>query len=733
MNTIIFLVVIWVIWQIFKPRTKSSSDSVQRRPVDYPSKYQQSSVPPDSVWVSSGEERIISSYTIKGGLIYFGTGLLSVRGWNKEPALIDPSLPVDKSTNDWEGKQINYWPSYSNISGIARNTYLKWLANGKNDPSINIGYVFLYFYGLERRILADTRESTKAASEVEIILIELRRLREIYKTNYSFNQYSSNLIDYLEIIQSKDKLYNSSIDVEGLISYELPLKLRVGLAQLAADGIPLSPDWALAWVQSDPENRLRTPARRCKEEFQRLFHLNYKEKFGEGLLLIPNKAKLRVNYRPASQTFSGAMELSYNDLYDVSMLKEPLNKLRKIADRCIDQLDAYSRYLGRNSDKQNPLVAWALLPDKIIIGSQIKEIEMLSKWFKDNLGVSKIIQADLSTLWDQIPSINQKEIGKQEILALSQLLSKLGVGIEPDLRFGSPIVTSGTIVLFNLPPDSPMASSLEYSVATTVLRLATAVSTSDGNISQDEKKYLERKLEILFNLSQAEKVRLKAYTQYLFLTPSNFAGIKKQLQALDLKQRENIGKFLVDIAQADGFVDPNEIKILNKIYSILDLDAQDLYSQAHVAATEPVKIESSDVPQKGFTIPSQPKKKREGKVELDMVEIERKIAETAEVTVMLNNIFSMEDSGETQFVQEPVNKDGIMGLDSENSRFARLLVEKSAWTREELEQLAAKQNLLLDGVLDTINDASFRAFDEPFFEGTDEIELNDKIVKEILK
>jgi hypothetical protein len=116
-----------------------------------------------------------------------------------------------------------------------------------------------------------------------------------------------------------------------------------------------------------------------------------------------------------------------------------------------------------------------------------------------------------------------------------------------------------------------------------------------------------------------------------------------------------------------------------------------------------------------------------------MVEIERKIAETAEVTVMLNNIFSMEDSGGSQFVQEPVNKDGIMGLDSENSRFARLLIEKSAWTREELEQLAAKQNLLLDGVLDTINDASFRAFDEPFFEGTDEIELNDKIVKEILK
>ncbi|MDP3041815.1 MAG: TerB N-terminal domain-containing protein [Candidatus Omnitrophota bacterium] len=733
MSTIIFLIVVWAFWQILKPKAQNSSDSLQRKSTDYQPKYQPTSVSPDSVWVPSGEERIISGYTIKGGLIYFGTGLLSVRAWNKEPALIDPTLPVDKSTNDWDGRQINYWPSYSNISATARNAYLEWLANGRNNPTVNIGYVFLYFYGLERRILVDIRESSKAALEKEIILTELKRLREIYRSNYSFNQYSSNLIDYLEIIDSKYKLYSSPIDVEGFVGYEFPLKLRVGLAQIAADGNPLSPDWALAWVKSDPENRLRTPAHRCKEEFQKLFYLNYKEKFGEGLLLVPNKTKLRVNYRPASQTFTGAIEASSSELYDVSMLKEPLNKLRKIADMCIDQLDAYSRYLGRNPDKYNLLVAWALLPDKIIISSQSKDLQMLSVWLKDNLGTSKILQTDLSTVWNQIPSINQKEIGKQEVLALSQLLSKMGVGIEPDLRFGSPLVTSGAMVLFNLPPDFPLAPSLEYSVATTVLRLTTAVSAADGNISQDEKEYLERKLEMLFNLSQAEKVRLKAYTQYLLLAPSNFSGIKKQLQAFDLKQRENIGKFLVGIAQADGFIDPNEIQILNKIFSILDLDVQNLYSQAHAAATEPVKIESGDVLQKGFTIPSEFKKRRGVKVELDMVEIERKIAETAEVTAMLNNIFSAEDSVGAQSIPEPADEDGIMGLGPENSRFVRLLVAKSIWTRGELEQLAAKQNLLLDGVLDTINDSSFRSFDEPFFEGTDEIELNDKIVKEILK
>jgi len=732
MSTVAFFIIIWVIWQIIKPKKQDSPSPVQKKSPDYSPRYQPSSVSPDSVWVSGGEERIISGYLIKGGLFYFGTGLLSVRGWNKEPALIDPSLPVDKTTDD-DGRQINYWPSYSNISASARNTYLKWLASGRSNPSINIGYVFLYFYGLERRILVDSRESSKAASELEIMLVEVKRLREIYKSNYSFNQYSTNLIDYLEILHSKDKIYKSSINVEGLVTYEFPLKLKFGLAQFAADAVPLSSDWALAWVQSDPENRLRTSARRCKVEFKRLFELEYKEEFGNGILLTPNKVKLRMNYRPASQTFSGLIGLSNNELSDVSMQKEPLNKLRKIVDMCMDQLDPYSRYLGRNPDKQDPFIAASLLPGKLVVDSQIEELKILSGWLKDNLGVLKTLQVDFSVILKQLPLLSQGGVGKQEVLALSQLLSKLGVGIEPDMRFGSSLVTSGTVVLFNLPVNSPLVPSLEYSVASTVLRLATAVSVADGNISEDEKEYLEKKLEVLFNLSQAEKVRLKAFAQYLYSVPGSFVGIKKQLQALELKQRENIGRFLVEIAQADGFIDPNEIKTLNKIYSILDLAADNLYSQAHAAATEPVKIESSDMPPKGFTIPSQPKKKKQGRIELDMIEIERKFTETAQVTAMLNEVFAADDAGSGQVIQKPVDANGIMGLDASNSRFARLLSGKSVWTREELEQLAEKENVLLDGVLDTINDASFKSFDEPFFEGIDDIELNGKIVKEILK
>lgn len=58
----------------------------------------------------------------------------------------------------------------------------------------------------------------------------------------------------------------------------------------------------------------------------------------------------------------------------------------------------------------------------------------------------------------------------------------------------------------------------------------------------------------------------------------------------------------------------------------------------------------------------------------------------------------------------------------------QVLASKLVWAREELEQLAADHNVMLDGTLDSINDASFDHFGGPFFEGDDPIEIDPEIV-----
>ena len=56
---------------------------------------------------------------------------------------------------------------------------------------------------------------------------------------------------------------------------------------------------------------------------------------------------------------------------------------------------------------------------------------------------------------------------------------------------------------------------------------------------------------------------------------------------------------------------------------------------------------------------------------------------------------------------------------------------KLIWTREELEKLAAVHSLMLDGTLESINDASLDHFGDLFFEGDDPVIINAQFAKEI--
>lgn len=122
----------------------------------------------------------IASLPIPGGLLYVGSPLVADSGDRVEPALIDPSLPVDHRAAERSVPALDYWPSYSTISPAARSHYLRWLSGGRAEPSVPIGYVFLYFYGLERRLIVDSRTNPSVAMERDLIVTEIRRLLRGY-------------------------------------------------------------------------------------------------------------------------------------------------------------------------------------------------------------------------------------------------------------------------------------------------------------------------------------------------------------------------------------------------------------------------------------------------------------------------------------------------------------------------------------------------------------------------
>ena len=115
---------------------------------------------------------------------------------------------------------------------------------------------------------------------------------------------------------------------------------------------------------------------------------------------------------------------------------------------------------------------------------------------------------------------------------------------------------------------------------------------------------------------------------------------------------------------------------------------------------------------------------------LDMDSIEAKIAETKVVSAILNNIFSEteQSSAIKPLTDLPTPPVSFIGLDAEAFTFMQVLASKLVWEREELEILAVEHNLMLDGTLDSINDASYSHFGSPFFEGDGRIEIDPGVV-----
>ena len=103
--------------------------------------------------MGAGRSLTIAGYELQGGLLYVGKELGRQDSAGVENCLINPSLSVVDPRGTTP--EVPYYPSYSALEPRARGGYLQWLASGRSHPDADIGYVFLYFYGLERRLMLD--------------------------------------------------------------------------------------------------------------------------------------------------------------------------------------------------------------------------------------------------------------------------------------------------------------------------------------------------------------------------------------------------------------------------------------------------------------------------------------------------------------------------------------------------------------------------------------------------
>lgn len=707
-------------------------------------------------WVPPGEAVTVGGYVLPDGMVYVGQKLAALSEWRgTEPALIHPGLALSSDPAAIAQATAGYWPSYSDVSPAFRAKHLRWLAGGRRDPGIDVGCVFLFFYGLERRVLVDLEKAPApaAAGEAERIAAEVERLLELYGENGSFEGYASRFLEFVRIRHGAVNLEPDAPPIERA-GFELPLPLRAKLGRFALEKQPIPAEWALAWLRLSPQLNLRTPAVRCPEEFETAFRHVYRQRFGDGMVVRPNKTRLSLTYQPASGSFNGTtVRLIVADLPDVGALTAPVDRLKQVADAATDAIDRYSRFIGRNGDGDS-LAALGLLPPEVLCRRVRREPPPLVADAAAALrpeGRGVIAARTLVRHW---PSARADRLTRKEAEGLAEFLEKLGIGIAPDARHtGINLSQSETTSLFLL-PSQVHEPGPDLAAATLLLTLAAAVAGSD-EIAQREEEEIERHLESAYNLNEADRVRLRGHLDWLRACPPSTAGLKKQLEPLPTGTRREIARALVAIAGADGQVSPAEVKVLLKLYPLLGLDAQQVYADVHALASgAPATLLPAETT-RDFAIPrpaAEPAPAPAG-FTLDVSRIAAIQSETHEATRVLASVFADEEPAsasseaagaatlahpdeaggdEADEVSVAVG-DRLPGLDAAHSALVRALGGRDEIGAAEFTALADAHGLMAGGAMESINDAAFQLCDEPLLEGADPIEINPYAREELFK
>ncbi|MES0037583.1 TerB N-terminal domain-containing protein [Mesorhizobium sp. M0046] len=690
-------------------------------------------------WIPANSATTVGSHNIRGGMIYVGEHLpRQGSSVDAENCLIDPRLTV-AARGDPLGQTMGYWPSYSRISPAARKSYLDWLAGSRSDPEAYIGYVFLYFYGLEQRLMLD-----ESPADADGVVAEVRRLLQVYGGNGSFKRYAGELLSayQLKSAQLPEKL---DLEVEEN-SYDIPIMLKVALGMRVRSGDPIEPDLLLAYVIADPETRVRTPARRAQTVLRGLFAEAVEKKYPNGVrVAAAGVRKLKVNYRACSGTFDLDIRPLGGDLPDITNRSEPIGGARRIFDDCTDRLDDYSRMLGRSEGLRPTLAAVAQLP----LGLRVKNAEELPGQPLSRL--RELVSDGALVSIQQLAQLAGMEPGKIATRAkqkeLSGILAALGYGNTADpcfsLKSAKPDALAMVFALEREAEADPEPGQ-HYRPMQLSIMLGMVVAFADGLLHPLEERRLFEKIDEAPGLSRDERVRLKAELKVCAADAGRVLDWTKRIGDVPADRREDLADELVAVAAADGTLHAREVSQLEKLFRQMGLDENSLYSRLHgsVAPQNRPRDGNDDLPlviPAGIQPPGIPVSPASASAPATRVDISRLEAirrETRSTSSVLADIFMDEAEPPIELqpaIEEIETSNGDARFDGLERRYAWLLsqlIVQETWTASDFERLVRNADLMPGAAKQALNDWSLDRFDELVLDGDDPVIVNPSLFSE---
>jgi uncharacterized tellurite resistance protein B-like protein len=664
-------------------------------------------------WAGSGAAATIQGHRIESPFAYVGLKLLPTHSngtSGDEPSLINPEL---RARAQKENLELPYWPTYVGMTPGQRDSYLRWLASGRQ-TDVAQGYLFVWFYGVERRLMWAEGPELEPAERRQL-LKELDAVLTRYPQFNSFQHYAGNCI-VANWLRATELVFQER-------SYLRELRIEEGenfhwvLSCLAASGRSVTCAVAMQWLSFSRRSlEKRVVVGRCWNEIEELFRIRFEDSYGGEISLTVSSAVHSRPYTPANLGLRSE-KLRKDSVPRVSNLTSVISKLTELRDACIADLEPFSKKLGKSPTESTAEKARAVLPTELRKASLEKT--RLAQWVAERVdgGPGGVLAQELYAL-----GALGSNPSKKEYVELTSLLAELGFLIEPDPRFGSPMPDPlGLLFLARTAQEDALIPSRDYLVARAVAELGASVARADGRQDEDETEVLRRSLVESFELGSGEQERIQVLLRWLMVAAPKVT--KSMIERLPREVRGSVVEVLVAVAEADGVVSVAEVQELDRLIRLMGIESTELFSRLHggsemvTVASEPM-ARSFAIPQ-GVLAPGRPRV-------VDMAAVRSKMRDTQEVAEMLAGIFVDEETerSEHQFSDSTATTE---------SRMVALLggLEAGQMRYRDFERLVDQCGGMPGAAIEALNDYAIDACGAPLIEGEDPLLVDGWVLAQV--
>lgn len=778
-------------WDFPSARWPTAVPAQPRIPAGEPTAPCRKAEPESARWVPLGDPAELGHGLVapRGGL-YIGDHLTPLdpnTSFRVAACLIRPALPVDRAHPD-DGGDIGPWPSYSTLDARSRAGFLRFLSHGAQHPQAPVGFVFLFFYGLERRLLLNLARTTELQvqqtpfhrelqalhAERVVLTAEVRRLLTAYERHTSIRRYLPALLDVAAWADAPQP-GAAPPDTDGLSAARARFCLALGLGRLAAFGSPLPAAWAFAWWRADKATAESSALRRCPAQFQELFERLYTDRHGDGLVLPEARQRLSVFYPAASPDLPTGRWVR-TDAQDVTRLATPVTELASVATETTAKLRSYSRHLASQPGQTAPRSAFWLLPAELR-AADLPDAADLAAWARQRLdgraaGTARL--QDLAEVWTGDPC-TQVQVGE-----LRAALRRHGLDVQVDVRVATDRFEPGSRValLENRCrlgiSRSAHSAQLRPTVrrggpaVVTVEELATVLETliellaTSGALDADQVTDLTEL--VAEELPTEQRLALHGLAALIVERPLAAPVLYQRLRDLGTAARQGLDRLVGHLArprpggEGTAHRPPGQQRGLDqdlrRLLEPVGRPPTRRASAAKRADAQLVSVRLSGQPAAVHELPDIPEidggSDARGVLLLDPVRVQAVHDDTHVVTGLLAAIFDEDepvrglvDDGAVPAVSSAAvgvagsdagagsAMSGAPGPDEAHRALLCALNARSSWSRSELADVASELGLLLGAALEQLNDSALDLTGDCVTEGHDPLRVNTDILEEI--